>query len=49
MTGFSLTVTAQRVAAAGIRQLLLKPASFRSLGIAVAAAIHSTAPAEPPC
>jgi PAS domain S-box-containing protein len=34
-TGYSLTLTAERIAAAGIRQLLPKPTSIQSLGIAV--------------
>jgi PAS domain S-box-containing protein len=39
MTGYSAMLTSQRVEAAGIRQVLLKPVSLRSLGTAVRAAL----------
>jgi CheY-like chemotaxis protein len=40
MTGYSLSLTAERVEAVGICQLLLKPTTIRSLGAAVHAALH---------
>ena len=39
MTGYSLTITAERVQAAGVAQLLLKPITPRALGAAVRAAL----------
>jgi signal transduction histidine kinase len=39
MTGYGASLTAAQVEAAGIRQLLLKPASLRSLGTAVQVAL----------
>ena len=44
MTGYSLSLTAERVEEAGIRQLMLKPVTIQSLGDAVHAAIAG----EPP-
>ena len=44
MTGYNASLMSERVKAAGIRQLLLKPISIRSLGAAVQAALS----AEPP-
>jgi len=44
MTGFSLIVTPENVRAAGIRQLLLKPASLHALGSAIHAALANPAP-----
>ena len=46
MTGFSLAITAERVRAAGVSQLLLKPASLQSLGNAIHAILHAD-PAAP--
>lgn len=40
MTGYSLSLTAKRVEAMGIRQLLLKPITLFSLGTAVHAVLH---------
>jgi PAS domain S-box-containing protein len=39
MTGYSLALTPERIAAAGVRQLLLKPIGIHSLGAAVHAAL----------
>ncbi len=44
MTGYSLSLTATRVAAAGIRQLLLKPTTMHALGAAVHAALAAVTP-----
>jgi CheY-like chemotaxis protein len=44
MTGYSASLTPERVRAAGIRQLLLKPTSMRSLGTAVHAALSGHLP-----
>lgn len=44
MTGYSLSLTAERVEEAGVRQLLLKPVTIQSLGGAVYAAVSGTAP-----
>jgi CheY-like chemotaxis protein len=44
MTGFSASVTPERVDAAGVRQVLLKPTSVRALGEAVHAAILGKPP-----
>jgi two-component system, cell cycle sensor histidine kinase and response regulator CckA len=41
MTGYSASLTSERVEAAGIRQLLLKPTSVHSLGAAVHAALSA--------
>ena len=46
MTGHSLSLTAERVEDAGVRQLLLKPVTLQSLGGAVHAAILGKAPTE---
>jgi PAS domain S-box-containing protein len=40
-TGYSLALTGERLAEAGVRQLLLKPVTVRTLGVAVKAAISS--------
>jgi PAS domain S-box-containing protein len=39
MTGYSLSLTADRIAEAGIRQLILKPVTIHSLGNAVSSAV----------
>lgn len=44
MTGYSASLTSERVEVAGIRQLLLKPTSIHSLGTAV----HAALSAQPP-
>jgi nitrogen-specific signal transduction histidine kinase/ActR/RegA family two-component response regulator len=44
MTGYSASLTSERVEAAGIRQLLLKSTSVHSLG----AAVHAALSAQPP-
>jgi CheY-like chemotaxis protein/anti-sigma regulatory factor (Ser/Thr protein kinase) len=41
MTGYSASLTSERVEAAGIRQLLLKPTSIHSLGAAAHAALSA--------
>jgi PAS domain S-box-containing protein len=46
MTGYSATLTAAQVEAAGIRQLLLKPTTLQSLGTAVHAALSAKAAAR---
>ena len=43
-TGFSLSITAERLRAAGVRQFLIKPASLQTLG----AAIHAALTNQPP-
>ena len=45
MTGYSASLTSERVEAAGVRQLLFKPTSISSLGAAVHAALASARPA----
>ena len=45
MTGYAAPLTPERVEAAGIRQVLLKPATVRALGIAVHAALAGGIPA----
>jgi len=45
MTGFSLIVTPENVRAAGVRQLLMKPASPHALGTAIHAALTGASPA----
>ena len=40
MTGYSLSLTPERIKAAGACQLLIKPTSIHALGIAVQAALH---------
>ena len=45
MTGYSASLTSERVEAAGVRQLLFKPTSISSLGAAVHAALASAPPA----
>ncbi len=44
MTGYSLSLTAERIEKAGVRQLILKPVTIRSLGRAVHAAISGKLP-----
>jgi PAS domain S-box-containing protein len=44
MTGYSLSLTAERVEEAGVRQLILKPVTIQSLGTAVHAAISGEVP-----
>ncbi len=44
MTGYSLSLTAERIEEAGVRQLILKPVTIRSLGRAVHAAISGKPP-----
>ncbi|HZZ20634.1 MAG TPA: response regulator [Opitutaceae bacterium] len=44
MTGYSLSLTAERIEEAGIRQLLLKPVGIDSLGCCVHAAISGKPP-----
>ncbi len=46
MTGYSLSLTAERVEEAGVRQLMLKPVTIQSLGAAVYAAISGNAPVK---
>jgi PAS domain S-box-containing protein len=43
-TGYSATLTPQRVEAAGIRQVLLKPTNLKSLAAAIHAALTTKAP-----
>jgi CheY-like chemotaxis protein len=47
MTGFSLIVTPENVRAAGIHQLLFKPANLHALGSAIRAALARPAPIRP--
>jgi two-component system, cell cycle sensor histidine kinase and response regulator CckA len=44
ITGYTASLTAERVKAAGIRQLLLKPTSLHSQGTAVHAALVQKLP-----
>lgn len=44
MTGYSLSLTADRIEEAGVRQLMLKPVTIQSLGNAVHAAIFGKPP-----
>ena len=44
MTGYSAALTPERVEAAGIRQVLLKPTNMRSLASAIHAALHGKPP-----
>jgi hypothetical protein len=44
MTGYGLALTKDRVEAAGVRQLLIKPTTIHSLGIAVHAALSVRPP-----
>ena len=46
MTGYSLSLTADRVVEAGIRQIILKPVTIQSLGSAVHSAIQGNPIAE---
>jgi two-component system cell cycle sensor histidine kinase/response regulator CckA len=46
MTGFSASVTPERVNAAGVYQVLLKPTTVRALGEAVHAAILGKPPSD---
>ena len=41
MTGYGLALTPERVQAAGIRQLLVKPTTIHTLGTAVHAALSA--------
>jgi PAS domain S-box-containing protein len=45
-TGYSLSLTPARLAAAGIHQLLLKPTTLHSLAMAVHAALHPPVPSQ---
>jgi PAS domain S-box-containing protein len=45
MTGYSASLTPERIEASGIRQLLLKPTTLHSLGTAVSAAVSAQAKA----
>ena len=47
-TGYSLSLTPERLEAAGVRQLLLKPSTGRSLGTAVHAALAWSRPLSAP-
>jgi PAS domain S-box-containing protein len=44
MTGYSLSLTAERIEEAGVRQLMLKPVTIQSLGCAVHAAVSGKPP-----
>ncbi len=44
MTGYSLSLTAERIEEAGVRQVMLKPVTIHSLGTAVHAAISGAPP-----
>jgi PAS domain S-box-containing protein len=46
MTGYSLSLTAERIAEAGVRQLIPKPVTIKSLGNAVHSAISGRAVAK---
>jgi PAS domain S-box-containing protein len=47
MTGYTAPLMADRVASAGIRELLLKPITIRALGVAVKAALSVPSPPRP--
>ncbi len=46
MTGYSLSLTAERIEEAGVRQLMLKPTTIQALGCAVHAALSGQPPTD---